>query len=271
MRIVHVAVIAVAAMVVIVGMGIWLLEGGPGPLGSPPPGLPPADPDNPGDGPEARYRELEEADLVALFPAHVVRAGPGDQRLVALTFDDGPDDRYTPQILDVLRRERVPATFFVTGVRAQENPQVLRRIIRDGHAVGNHGYLHARYAGLTPAQIEADLQENVRLLRQHGVSDNRLFRPPYGALGVQGAETVIAQKYTIVLWTIDPRDWLSPPADQIVDTVLANIRPGAIILLHSAGGPGQSLEGTVEALPRIIRALRDQGYRFVTVPDLLHS
>lgn len=271
MRTGYVALLAVLSMLLVGGAAALALEGGPGPLGGAPPGLPPADPRLPGAGPEAQYRELEEGDLVSFFPDQVIRAGPTTARVVALTFDDGPDNEYTPQILNVLRREKVPATFFVTGVRAQENPLVLQRVLREGHALGNHGYLHARYAGLTPAQIRTDLQENLRLLKGHGANDNKLFRPPYSSLGVQGAEVVIAAGYRIILWTVDPQDWLSPTADEIFDNVMKNIRPGAIILFHAAGGPGQSLDGTVAALPRIIRALRDRNYTFATVPTMLAS
>lgn len=277
----YTAAAAVLAMLLFAVGGLWLLEGGWGfarAEGFSLPTWPPAtddadgprlDPEEPGHGSETDYRELEGVDLVALFPQHVFRRGREGDRPIALTFDDGPDDKFTPQILDVLRREKVKATFFVTGVRAKENTDVLRRIVDEGHALGNHGYLHARYSSLTPAEIRLDLAENSRLLQEHGAHDNKLFRPPYGALGRQGAETVVADGYRIVLWTIDPRDWLSPSADDIYEAIVEAAQPGAIVLLHAAGGPGQSLAGTVDALPRVIQALRREGYNFMTLPQMV--
>lgn len=256
-------------IIAIVGTGLLLVTPGPSPGEMPPgPGLS-DDPESPGEGPESLHRRLETADLVSLYPEHVLRHGSGDRPAVALTFDDGPDDDFTPKVLDILRRERVKATFFITGVRAENHPSVLRRIVRDGHVAASHGYQHARYSVLTPAQIKADLDANRRLLERAGSSHSYLFRPPYGALDVQAADTVIGLDHVIVLWSVDTRDWQERTADEIARTVFAETRPGSIILQHSAGGPGQDLTGTVEALPRLIAGLRREGYEFVTIPEMI--
>ncbi|HEX6988381.1 MAG TPA: polysaccharide deacetylase family protein [Bacillota bacterium] len=236
----------------------------------PRPAAPPSAPApfTPYEGSEAMHRRLDVADLVAVFPDHVIRYGATDRRTVALTFDDGPDDRYTPAVLDILAEQQVPGTFFINGVRAQHNADVLRRIVKEGHALASHGWAHARYSALTEDAIRADLNRNKALIKELG-GDTGLFRPPYGALDMLAARVVIDQGYEIVLWSIDTRDWMSRSADEIIETVLDEIRPGAIILQHSAGGGDMDLSGSIEALPIIIRELRTLGYRFVTVPELM--
>jgi len=222
----------------------------------------------PYEGSEARHRRLEVADLVAAFPGRVIRYGATDRRVVALTFDDGPDDRYTPAILDILNEERVPGTFFINGVRAERSAGVLRRIVKEGHTLASHGWAHARYSALTEDGIRADLNRNKALIKELG-GDTELFRPPYGALDMLAAEVVVNQGYRIVLWSIDTRDWMGRSTDEIVTTVLEEVHPGAIILQHSAGGADMDLSGTVEALPIIIRELRTLGYDFVSIPELI--
>lgn len=236
----------------------------------PQPQAPPSAPSPfaPYEGSEAMHRRLEVADLVAAFPGQVVRYGPADRKAVALTFDDGPDDRYTPAILDVLAEAQVPGTFFINGVRAERNGDVLRRIVKEGHTLASHGWAHARYSALTPDAIRADLNRNKVLIKELG-GDTGLFRPPYGALDMMAAEVVVNQGYQIILWSVDTRDWMGRTTDEIVNTVLEEVHPGAIILQHSAGGAGMDLSGTVEALPIIIQELRARGYEFVSVRELM--
>lgn len=237
----------------------------------PSPGADP-DPPAPGEGPEQLHRRLEIADLVSIFPDDVTRRGPADQPLVALTFDDGPDATFTPRILDVLAAEKVRATFFINGVRAERWPDVTRRLVREGHVLANHGYGHIRYSAATEAQIRQDLDRNAEIIRRFAGADAagaRLFRPPYGALDLLAAQVVIDAGYHIVLWTLDTRDWMGRSAEEIVAAVRDEVVNGAIILQHSAVGGDVGLEGTVQALPTIIRDLRQRGFSFVTVPELL--
>lgn len=221
------------------------------------------------EGSERDHRELPHAYLVELYPDDVTLQGPTDRMWVALTFDDGPDDVFTPAILDVLDELDVPATFFVNGTQIIRYPQVLFRMIQEGHAVASHGYAHVRFPNLTVEEIRQSLEQNRALLELAGSEYGHLFRPPYGALDPQSTETIIAEGYHIVLWNIDPNDWRQLPADEIADYVLRYIEPGSIVLLHSAGTP--DLSGTVEAVPIIVEALREQGYEFVTVPEMLEA
>ncbi|HEY8449937.1 MAG TPA: polysaccharide deacetylase family protein [Bacillota bacterium] len=189
--------------------------------------------------------------------------------MIALTFDDGPDDVFTPRILDQLREQRVPATFFVTGIMADRYPAVMQRIVDEGHAVASHGYRHIRYSAVTPEAIREDLDRNRRLLERYTGEPVPWFRPPYGALDRLAATLVLEEGYRIVLWTIDTRDWMGRSAAEITETVLGEAHNGAIVLQHSASGGDVDLSGTVAALPRFIAGLRQRGFTFVTVPELL--
>ena len=207
-------------------------------------------------------------DYTRLFPKVFARHGPPQKR-IALTFDDGPDDRYTPQILRILAREHVRATFFVLGVQARTHPGMLRRIVHDGHTLGNHSYNHANLLTLTPQQVrwEVDATESTlyRLTGTHTV----WFRPPYGSVNARVLRQMNQLGYRVVNWSVDSADWRSLPARLVLANVLASVGPGAIVLQHCSGNASEVLDGTVEALPMIIHALRARGYQFVTVPELL--
>lgn len=183
------------------------------------------------------------------------------RRTVALTFDDGPG-AYTGRVLDVLHRYGVRATFFVVGQQVRGNEPLLRHALLDGNALGNHTFSHANVSGGGLRQISSTLGA---IRRATGYSPC-LFRAPYGA----GSGLVIGQARSLGLntiqWSVDPRDWARPGSQAIYSRVVSATRPGAIILMHDAGGPRTQ---TVAALPRIIRTLRSRGYRFATVPQLL--
>src|SRR5215468_7453476 len=200
--------------------------------------------------------------------------GRGADRLVALTFDDGPDPTYTPQILDILRRRQVPATFFVVGVNAERSPELLQRIYAEGHEIGNHTYSHLDLSRASSARLQFELNATQRII-QHalGVS-TLLFRPPYAADSEpetpQELEAILrAQRlgYITIGARIDPQDWVlgvTPAA--ILAEVLAEQANGRIVLLHDAGG---NRSATVEGLPELIDELRTRGFRFVTVSELV--
>ncbi|WP_423142306.1 polysaccharide deacetylase family protein [Parablastomonas sp. CN1-191] len=212
-------------------------------------------------------------------PFVVQRSGGSDPKAIALTFDDGPDPVWTPRILDVLKREGVPGTFFVIGENALENPSLLRRMVAEGHVIGNHTYTHPNLAGASQTDTDFELSTNERLVEAYTGRRMRLFRAPYfGDAEPTTADELIpalrAQQagYTIVGLHVDTEDWQRPPAAAIVRTALTEIhaanaeRTGNIVLLHDGGG---NRAETVAALPQIIAALRGEGYRFVSVPQLV--
>jgi peptidoglycan/xylan/chitin deacetylase (PgdA/CDA1 family) len=203
----------------------------------------------------------------------------GDRpKLVALTFDDGPDPTWTPQILAILEKYHVPGTFFVIGENGVGNRGLLRRMVADGDEIGNHSYTHPNMANSTPTGIKLELNATQRLIEAYTGRSTRLFRAPYfGDAEPTTADeldpALVAQKqgYTIVGLHADPGDWMRRPADQVVQIAVSAIensnadRSANVILLHDGGGERSQ---TVAALPRIIEQLQAKGYRFVPVSTL---
>lgn len=210
-------------------------------------------------------------------PFEVQRTG-ARPRLVALTFDDGPDPTWTPKILDVLERYHVPATFFVVGENGVAQRSLLRRIVDDGDELGNHSYTHPNMADEADSGIGLELNATQRLIEAYTGRSTRLFRAPYfGDAEPTTADelqpALIAQQhgYTVVGLHVDPDDWQRPGVDAIVDRTIAAVehpapdRSGNVVLLHDGGGDRAQ---TVAALPRIIERLERDGYRLVPVSTL---
>ncbi|PYI51648.1 polysaccharide deacetylase family protein [Paenibacillus flagellatus] len=194
---------------------------------------------------------------------------PTAAKRVALTFDDGPDKKYTPQILDILKKREVKATFFVVGLQVEKCADVLKRIVEEGHAVGNHTYDHANLTERTAAEIAEEIRQTDEAIRKALGTGTDLFRPPYGATNDVVKKTVADSKQELVQWTVDTRDWAGTTPDEIMEKVKSQTKPDGIILMHCFGGKNGKLDNTVEALPRVIDYLKDEGYTFVTVPELL--
>jgi peptidoglycan-N-acetylglucosamine deacetylase len=190
---------------------------------------------------------------------------PMTKRLIALTFDDGPYPFYTPLLLHVLDRSHVAATFFCVGRSAQQFPELMDRIVASGDEVGNHTFNHYKLNGLSDEQIAEQIMEGGAILSTFVGRPLDLFRPPHGRYDKRVLEIASAMGYRTVFWNDSPEDTkdISPALE--VERVLAQARPGGIVLLHS----GQFR--TIEALPVIIDKLRAEGYTFVTVGQLLGS
>ncbi|WP_235842033.1 polysaccharide deacetylase family protein [Neobacillus fumarioli] len=218
---------------------------------------------------EERPPHTQHVDWSAMFPNEVILHGPTNRKQVALTFDDGPDDVWTPQILNTLRQLNVKGTFMCVGQRIQQNPHVLQRIVREGHVAGNHTWSHPNLTKIPTNEVRRQVEATANeILRIAGVKPV-LFRPPYGALNVEVIRELISLHNKIIYWDVDSLDWAGLTGPQVAANILAHVRPGSIILQHSAGGLGESLLDTVQALPYIVQTLRQEGYQFVTVPELL--
>ncbi len=189
----------------------------------------------------------------------LVRSGSRDHPVVALTFDDGPSE-YTPAFLDVLREQDAPSTFFQVGRAMSGHEETMRRILAEGHEIGDHTMDHAEYPGLWQIAGAAALIESATHFRPC------LFRPPGGAVDAGVLATAGGLGMRTVTWDVDASDWQNPGASAIHTRVLGAVRPGSIVVLHDGGGPRG---GTLAALPGIIDALRGRGYRFATVSELL--
>ncbi|GGA32855.1 hypothetical protein GCM10007416_01880 [Kroppenstedtia guangzhouensis] len=207
----------------------------------------------------------EKAEKKANLPL-VVYQGPTEKKQVALTFDDGPDRTYTPRVLDILKREQIPATFFVVGKEVNRNGEVAQRIVSEGHVIANHTWSHLYLPGLPDKRVQGELNRTVQAVQQATGKKMSLMRPPYGA--VKGKEERITHTgHRIINWDVDTRDWKpGRTSQQILSAVKKHTVPGSIVLMHSGGG---NRSATVQALPEIIHYLKQQGYEFVTVDQML--
>ncbi len=196
--------------------------------------------------------------------------GP-EVKQVALTFDDVPDPRFTPQVLDALRKEDVKATFFVVGHRAKKYPNLLRKIHQEGHIIGNHSYSHPQFKNRSLKQFQNEILRTEKIIANVIGYRPKLIRPPYGEINEEQIKWAKTHGYTIVNWNVDSLDWKGLNAEKVKQNVLQALGPGSIVLQHAGGGTGSDLSGTIQALPDIIRSLKTQGYHFVTLPELLHT
>jgi peptidoglycan/xylan/chitin deacetylase (PgdA/CDA1 family) len=191
-------------------------------------------------------------------------SGPRGEKVVALTFDDGPFT-LTPKFYDVLEREHVPGTFFLVGQQVVGKGALLKRALRDGFALGDHTWSHANVSGGGSAAAGQIARAKSAIVRTTGYTPC-LFRAPYGAVSGSLFGVARSQGMLTIQWDVDPTDWSTPGTDAIYSRIIAQTRPGSIILMHDGGGPrGQ----TLAALPRVIDTLKKKGYKFATVPDLL--
>lgn len=203
-------------------------------------------------------------DPLAPAPELAAPVVPCSAGLVALTFDDGPDDEVTDDLLDSLVGLDVPAVFFVVGRRVDRSPEVVLRTAGAGFAVANHSYAHEKLTRLTTKQVRRSLVKTRRSIRAAGVEPSPLMRPPYGARDERVDRVVADLGLVPVLWTVDPEDWKGDGATTIAERVLAALRPGRrnVVLLHD--GITNS-PATLAAVPRIVRKARAQGYCFAAL------
>ena len=213
-----------------------------------------------------RFVRASLALLAALFGVLLTLAGAGEafrlDKTVALTFDDGPHGEKTLELLKVLSDEAVKASFFVVGKQAAFNRQVLRRIRDMGHTIANHSYTHPNLTELSPAAARDEYAACSELIRDVTGQTPRFCRPPGGRTNAAVERAGREEGLRTVYWTVNSRDYTDLPPEEIARKVAGLVRPGGVVLLH--GG----VTATIEALPAIIRDLRNRGYRFVTLDEL---
>ncbi len=197
-----------------------------------------------------------------------VRSGPAKgAKLVALTFDDGPEPGQTDAVLNLLRDNNVKATFFVLGDRTGRHPELVKRAADEGHQIANHSFSHKNFAKESEKEIRRQIVVGQRRIR-NAVGGDELtpwIRPPYGRTNARAWKVLKAEKQRVVMWDVDPQDWRRPGTAKIANRVISNVEPGSIVLLHDGGSNRQQ---TISALPKIIRVLKQRGYEFVTVEEL---
>jgi peptidoglycan/xylan/chitin deacetylase (PgdA/CDA1 family) len=187
------------------------------------------------------------------------------EKVVALSFDDGPLPEFTPQILDILKEESVPAAFFCIGKNISGNEHLLKRIYEDGHVIGNHTYSHHFWFDMKlPGDMLADMQQMDALTVDATGLHPRLFRPPYGVTNPSLAKAVKAGHYLPVGWNIRSLDTVAKDEAQLLDRIVQQLQPGAVILLHD------TCRITAGILPQLIGAIRGQGYRLERIDKMLN-
>lgn len=197
----------------------------------------------------------------------VFSKGSGKEKKIALTFDDGPHPRYTKEILNILEKFDVKATFFVIGVNIENYPEDLKRIYNAGHEIGNHSYDHS-ILNSEKEILEQEFDKCEKLIYDNTGTTPTLFRPPQGKMNCDITNIAIKKGYSLILWSIDTRDWEHNAPNNILKTVNENISNGDIILMHDYTSGKNT---TCDALNLIIPALKQKGYEFVTVSELLNS
>ncbi|MBT2290167.1 polysaccharide deacetylase family protein [Paenibacillus albidus] len=217
---------------------------------------------------DKRSKSLTLSQLQRKYPETLVTHGPR-RKIIALTFDDVPDPRYTSQLLDILRKFHVKATFFVVGSRAEKYPDLVLRILREGHSMGNHSYNHPQFRKISVNMFRTEIIHTENIINTIAGYKPRLIRPPYGDINEQQLRWAKVHGYTLVNWNVDSLDWRGLPKAQVRNNILAGAGQGAIILQHGGGGRKSSLNGTLQALPEVIKILHKRGYSFVTVPEML--
>ena len=185
---------------------------------------------------------------------------------IALTFDDGPHPRYTPQILDILDKYGIKATFFAIGINADRYPDTMEMVIDRGHEIGNHTYTHPHVDRLDSEMLYNEVEKCESALFSHTDYRTKLFRPPEGMIDGYVKSVIKQLDYKVILWDIDTMDWANTPPDKIARNVIGSVSSGDIILMHdyvSYNSP------TPEALELFIPILLEKGYKFVVVSELI--
>ncbi|MFZ5645853.1 MAG: polysaccharide deacetylase family protein [Bacillota bacterium] len=204
--------------------------------------------------------------LMKEFPGLITSRGPRDRKIVALTFDDGPDEKYTQKVMAILEDNDIKGTFFLIGSLVEKYPAVVEELVKGGHQVAGHGWSHKNLRYLERPEIRSELIDTSSAISEITGFEPVMFRPPYGALSADVMREVADLGYLSVGWTADSLDWYSRSADRILASTLVDTKRGSIILMHSAG---VDLDETLRALPELIFTLKAQGYTFVTVAELL--
>ncbi len=198
---------------------------------------------------------------------------PTDVKVVALTFDDGPSPAWTPKILDALKEAGVKATFFMLGDHVARYPEVARRVAQEGHEIGNHSYDHHVLIYYKPEELEKEIKDTEKVIKEVTGETTRYFRPPKAWLTEKEKEEIKGMGYRVVLWSLNSKDWVTFDDKYIIRYIVRNIRPGDIILFHDSGGvfgtEGGNRKETVKTIPRLVEKLKEKGYRFVTISELL--
>ncbi len=187
-----------------------------------------------------------------------------EEKVAAVTVNCAWDKNNIPQLLEILEREDVKATFFLVGQWVEQYPQLAKEIAAAGHEIGNHSYSHPDFRTKDEGEIETELRRTDELIRQACGAVPKLVRFPSGDYTAETVSTVRQLGYEVIQWDVDSRDWMDPSSEEITERVMSQLQPGSILLFHA----GKS--NTEEALPRILSRMKAEGYRFIPVGELIY-
>ncbi|MBD2293797.1 polysaccharide deacetylase family protein [Anabaena sphaerica FACHB-251] len=207
------------------------------------------------------------ADVPSSFQGVTIKAAtlPPDQKVIALTFDDGPWPKSTAQVLDILKKNNIKGTFFVLGQNVKNYPDLSRRIVAEGHSIANHTW-HHWYHHMNPQTAAYEVANTTDIIFKTTGVKTGLFRPPGGNMTNGVAAYARSNKYAIIMWSSDSIDYSRPGVPRLINNIFKAAKPGGIVLMHDGGGDRTH---TVKALPEVISKFRKQGYKFVTIPEML--
>ncbi len=193
------------------------------------------------------------------------------EKIVALTFDDGPHPVFTVELLNLLAEFDVKATFFVSGKNVEQHKDIVKQIVENGHELGNHSYSHRNLIFKTTLFIRNEIEKTDDLIRSCGVDAPEIVRPPFGRFLISALYVFYKMKKKIVLWNIPTKDYKAKNPEQIVSKIYSKLKPGCIIVMHDAGKDNSSVDRSIslQAVRTLLNVLPEKGFRFVTIKELL--
>ncbi|MDP8203739.1 MAG: polysaccharide deacetylase family protein [Candidatus Tenebribacter mawsonii] len=197
------------------------------------------------------------------------------EKLVALTFDDGPHPEFTVYLLDLFKKKGIRATFFVTGKNIEKHKDIIIRMIKDGHELGNHSYSHKNLIFKKKNKIKEEIEKTDMLLRELGVKGKILFRPPFGRILFAASHVLVALNKKVIMWNVPTKDYKLNDPKVILKRIYKRIKPGSIIVLHDSGidrvGNKINRQATIIAVKALLDELPKRGYKFMTVSELINN
>ncbi|WP_270646525.1 polysaccharide deacetylase family protein [Paeniclostridium hominis] len=213
---------------------------------------------------------INNKNIIKQYEDIVITKGNETKKTIALTFDDGPDQDFSPQILDILKKYNVKATFFMVGQKVGWNPKIAKRASDEGHDIGNHTFSHINICKSTNEQIINEINKTQKIIKDVTGKEATLFRPPYRAINENLFNIIKSKDMKVVLWSdLDTKDWSNPGVYNIIKTIEENAKNGTIILLHDYNQIRNNKSQTIQALEKVIPKMQSLGYEFVTISDMI--